>query len=66
MSDPGDFVPDENLLCPLCGRELEGARSVKGGWECKCGEFVPEGLSVNPFEGCTHGLNCNCGREMKR
>jgi hypothetical protein len=67
MADPRDFVPREGLLCPLCGRELEGgAEPVEGGWKCQCGEFVPGDLAVNPFEGCTHGLNCNCGREMKR
>jgi hypothetical protein len=65
--DPRDIiVPRENILCPLCGRELKEARAVDGGWECRCGEFVPERLALNPFEGCTHGLNCNCGRGMKR
>ncbi len=54
-------------LCPLCGRELEKDEiNAKGGWDCKCGEFIPKSLAVNPFEGCTHGLNCNCGREMRR
>lgn len=54
-------------LCPVCGRELEAAGAVSvGGWNCKCGEFIPEELIINPFEGCTHGLNCNCGRERKR
>jgi len=53
-------------LCPVCGRELDSAGAVSGGWNCKCGEFVPERLIINPFEGCTHGLNCNCGRERRR
>jgi hypothetical protein len=51
--------------CPLCGRELGESHRKAGGWRCGCGEFVPEGLSLNSFEGCTHGLNCNCGRERR-
>jgi hypothetical protein len=27
---------------------------------------VPQGAAFSPFEGCTHGLNCNCGRERRR
>ncbi len=54
-------------LCPVCGRELDKSKLTdKGGWDCKCGEFIPGRLVVNPFEGCTHGLNCNCGRERKK
>ena len=59
-------MPKEGLLCPVCGRELKDAAKAEGGWACRCGEFVPEGLALDPFEGCTHGLSCNCGREMKR
>ncbi len=58
-----DILP----LCPVCGRELDPAGiNAKGGWDCKCGEFIPKSLIINPFEGCTHGLNCNCGRERRR
>ncbi len=54
-------------LCPLCGRELpEDGYKEGSGWQCRCGEFVPESLAVTAFEGCTHGLNCNCGRERKK
>jgi hypothetical protein len=53
------------MHCPLCGRELEERHREAGGWGCSCGEFVPEGLSLNAFQGCTHGLNCNCGRERR-
>jgi len=54
-------------LCPVCGRELDKAKiNKKGGWDCRCGEFIPAALAINPFEGCAHGLNCNCGRERKR
>ena len=52
--------------CPVCGRELgEDVRS-DGGWECRCGEFVPESLALNSVEGCTHGRECNCSRSMRR
>jgi hypothetical protein len=54
------------IHCPLCGRELEKSARRDGGWQCRCGEFVPEGLSLDSFQGCTHGLNCNCGRQGKR
>ncbi|MCX5717222.1 MAG: hypothetical protein NTW44_02710 [Nitrospirae bacterium] len=53
-------------LCPVCGRELDKAKAAGGGWNCKCGEFIPKRLVINPFEGCTHGLNCNCGRERRK
>jgi len=53
-------------LCPVCGRELDKSTFTGKGWNCKCGEFVPEALAINPFEGCTHGLNCNCKRERKK
>lgn len=50
------------LLCPICGRELEDSKKTEKGWDCKCGEFIPHGLVIDPFEGCTHGKSCNCGR----
>ena len=53
-------------LCPVCGRELAEDASGPGGYLCKCGETIAEGLVREPFEGCTHGLNCNCGRRRKR
>ncbi len=55
-------------LCPVCGRELGPERLKKDGffYECACGEAIPQELALEPFEGCTHGLNCNCGREKKR
>lgn len=57
------YREDVMPLCPVCGRELDDTRLKGEGWVCKCGEFIPSGLAVNPFEGCTHGRNCNCGRE---
>ena len=66
---PARGLPTDNILplCPVCGRELDSTvKKIKGGWNCKCGEFIPENLVINPFEGCTHGRNCNCGRERRR
>ncbi|MBI1810683.1 MAG: hypothetical protein HY035_04285 [Nitrospirae bacterium] len=60
-------MDDIKPLCPVCGRELDKAKAAdRSGWNCKCGEFIPERLIINPFEGCTHGLNCNCGRERRK
>jgi hypothetical protein len=53
-------------LCPVCGRELAEDSLLDNGWHCKCGETIPKTLAIEPFEGCTHGRNCNCGRERKR
>ncbi|TAL27161.1 MAG: hypothetical protein EPN94_01925 [Nitrospirae bacterium] len=67
MNKKSETLDDIIPLCPVCGRELDKKQvAPKGGWNCRCGEFIPKNLAVNPFEGCTHGLNCNCGREMKR
>lgn len=35
-------------LCPICIRELEATSLTDGGWNCRCGEFIPEGLQVSP------------------
>jgi tRNA(Ile2) C34 agmatinyltransferase TiaS len=53
-------------LCPVCGRELTEDKLQDDGWHCKCGETIPKKLVIEPFEGCTHGRNCNCGRERKK
>jgi hypothetical protein len=66
MTEAETSSRNEEILCPLCGRELKEEQRTEGGWECRCGEFVPEGAAFSPFEGCTHGLNCNCGRERRR
>ncbi len=54
------------MHCPVCGRELEESQQADGGHECRCGEFVPEGMAINSVEGCTHGRECNCSRSMRR
>jgi len=42
--EPSDHVP----LCPLCEGELCKEQKTKGGWNCKCGEFVPRGCQIPP------------------
>ncbi len=54
------------IHCPVCGRELGRPEQMEGGYECRCGEFVPKGLALNSKEGCTHGRQCNCSRSMRR
>jgi len=58
-----DGIP---LLCPICGREIDESFATDEGFKCKCGEIIPYGLALDPFEGCPHGKNCNCKRERRR
>ncbi len=49
--------PEERPVhCPVCGRELGDEQRRKGGWECACGEFIPEGLAVDSFLGSTERI----------
>ncbi len=57
---------NEEILCPICGRELLQDMRKTQGWQCRCGEFIPGATAFRAFEGCTHGLGCNCGRRRKR
>ncbi|MGA2193120.1 MAG: hypothetical protein ABSG42_07065 [Nitrospirota bacterium] len=40
------------MLCPFCEGELKPEMKVEGGWECSCGEFVPDGLAAKPPKNC--------------
>ncbi len=53
MEDTGK---DETLefLCPACGATLTRAERIEKGWNCKCGEFIPESLAVNPYKGISN------------
>ncbi len=48
-------------LCPACGAALTEEERIAGGWDCKCGDFIPEGLAINPSTGCScrHKQNCS-------
>jgi hypothetical protein len=54
-------LPDEKteFLCPSCGAVLTEQERTAEGWICKCGDFVPEGLAINPSKGvsCQHKQN---------
>ncbi len=39
------------LLCPACGGELTREILKEGGWDCKCGDHIPDGMEVNPYKG---------------
>lgn len=56
MSEYSDFSLDDGseLLCPACGAALTGMELTENGWNCKCGEFIPEDLAVNPFKGLSN------------
>jgi len=70
MEKSKDISLDGVLHCPVCGRELmrPALKNPEGamGWDCPCGEFVPEKMALNSVEGCTHGRECNCSRSMRR
>ena len=36
------------IACPFCLAELRLADVAEGGWNCSCGEFVPESMAVDP------------------
>jgi len=53
MDNPGPDKPTE-FLCPACGAVLTDGQRVKGGWNCRCGEFIPEKLVINPYKGLSN------------
>lgn len=59
-------VEDVPILCPLCGRELKEGSQTQEGWLCKCGEFIPFGLEIDPFTGSAGVLDCKRIIERKR
>jgi len=53
MNDVNSDHPKE-LLCPACGAILTEERRTESGWNCKCGEFIPENLAVDPSKGLSN------------
>lgn len=49
----GGNSEESPVHCPVCGRELTEKQRKKNGWECNCGEFIPEGLGIDSFMGST-------------
>jgi len=56
MSQYSDFESDDGTeyICPVCGAVLTDEERTEDGWNCKCGEFIPRGLAVNPFKGLSN------------
>ncbi len=42
------------FLCPTCGAVLTEGQRKNDGWNCACGEFIPEALAINPREGVSN------------
>ncbi len=40
--------PEDQALCPICGRDLEDLDVSQNAWICRCGEVIPDGLEVSP------------------
>lgn len=60
MSQYSDFIPDDNeLICPACGSILTEDERAEGGWNCHCGDFIPDSMVINPYRGlsCQHKQN---------
>ncbi len=53
MDNQGDERQVE-LLCPACGAVLTEDERTDNGWNCKCGEFIPEGLAINSYTGLSN------------
>lgn len=56
MSEYSSFDKGQDLeyLCPACGSELKEGDKVEGGWNCKCGEFIPKEIAINPYKGLSN------------
>jgi len=59
MSEYSKFSSDNNteFICPACGAVLTEQKHIErdgGGWNCKCGDFIPENIAVNPYKGLSN------------
>ncbi|MDI6800554.1 MAG: hypothetical protein QMD01_00655 [Thermodesulfovibrionales bacterium] len=62
MSEYSNFGSDDiEFICPACGAVLAGEERSEGGWNCKCGDFIPEGMAVNPYKGLSNQHKQNAG-----
>jgi hypothetical protein len=52
--DNKDALKPNEFLCPTCGAILTDEERTENGWNCKCGEFIPEKLAVNSYEGLSN------------
>ncbi len=56
MSEYSDFAPDDTteFICPACGALLSDQERTEDGWNCKCGDFIPKSMAINPFKGLSN------------
>jgi hypothetical protein len=59
--DSGD---NAEFICPACGAALAEQERINrdgGGWNCKCGDFIPENMAINPYKGISNQHKQNAG-----
>ena len=63
MSEYSKFDSGDNteFICPACGAALTEKERVEGGWNCKCGDFIPENMAINPYKGMSNQHKQNSG-----
>ncbi len=56
MSEYSDFASDDSteFICPACGALLTTQGRTEDGWNCKCGDFIPKNMAVNPYKGLSN------------
>jgi ribosomal protein L37AE/L43A len=56
MSEYSNFSSNNNaeFICPACGAVLTEQERTEGGWNCKCGDFIPESMAINPYKGISN------------
>jgi hypothetical protein len=63
MSEYSKFDSGEKieLICPACGAVLSEQERTVDGWNCKCGDFIPESMAINPYKGISNQHKQNAG-----
>jgi len=55
MSEYSKFSTNNaEFICPACGAVLTEQELTEGGWNCKCGDFIPESMAINPYKGLSN------------
>jgi hypothetical protein len=49
-----DSGEDTEFICPACGAVLTEQERTECGWNCKCGDFIPESMAINPYKGISN------------
>jgi tRNA(Ile2) C34 agmatinyltransferase TiaS len=63
MSEYSKFSSENNteFICPACGAVLTEQGRTEDGWNCKCGDFIPESMAINPYKGLSNQHKQNSG-----